>query len=98
MNHTNTSTIIKVEKEDVEKIIFPSQEVLTSVEEIKQRHIDLEHATRLGNIEHGKIKIQFKDNEGLKQVETTIWATTDIRIVLKGGVMIPINRICKVII
>lgn len=98
MNQANTSAIIKVEKEDVGKIIFPSQEVLTSLEEIKQRHIDLEHATRLGNIEHGKIKIQFKDNEGLKQVETTIWATTDVRIVLKGGVMIPINRICKVII
>jgi hypothetical protein len=29
-------------------------------------------------------------------VETTIWATTDKRIVLKGGVVIPINRIHQV--
>lgn len=98
MSQTNTSAITNVEKEDIGKLIFPNKEVLTSLDEIKQRHIDLEHATRLGNIEHGKIKIQFKDEDGLKQVETTIWATTDMRIVLKGGVMIPINRIYKVII
>ena len=38
----------------------------------------------------------FEDSEGLKQVETTIWATTDKRIILKGGVVIPIIRIHEV--
>lgn len=98
MSATNTTSIPKVEKESIDKLTFPNEEVLTSADEIKQRHADLEHAMRLGNIEHGKIKVHFKDSEGLKQVETTIWATTDKRIVLKGGIMIPINRICKVII
>jgi hypothetical protein len=58
--------------------------------------LDLERATALGNVEHNKIKITFEDSEGLKQVETTIWATTDKRIILKGGVVIPIIRIHEV--
>ena len=58
--------------------------------------LDLERATTLGNVEQTKIKIIFEDTESIKQVETTIWATTDKRIILKGGVVIPISRIHEV--
>lgn len=57
---------------------------------------DLELATTLGNVDHGKITVVFEDDEGLKMVTTTIWATTDTRIILKGGVVIPIARIHEV--
>jgi uncharacterized protein (UPF0248 family) len=36
------------------------------------------------------------DAEGLKQVETTIWATGEKNIVLKHGMTIPIHRIVDV--
>ena len=87
---------LHVSKESIASLHFPSNEVLDSELAIKNRHKDLERATTLGNIEHSKIKIVFEDSEGLKQVETTIWATTDRFIVLKGGRYIPINSIIEV--
>lgn len=87
---------IIVSKESISNLIFPNTEVLKLKEDITSRMLDLERATTLGNVEHSKIKIIFEDSEGLKQVETTIWATTDKRIILKGGVVIPIIRIHEV--
>ena len=87
---------IIVSKESISNLIFPNTEVLKLKEDITNRMLDLERATTLGNVEHNKIKVIFDDNEGLKQVETTIWATTDKRIILKGGVVIPIIRIHEV--
>jgi hypothetical protein len=92
----NVQHPIIVSKENVSNLIFPNTEVLKSKEDIISRMLDLERATTLGNVEHTKIKIIFEDSEGLKQVETTIWATTDKRIILKGGVVIPIIRIIEV--
>jgi len=86
-------TPIIVSKESIAESVFPSTDVLTESEAINNRRADLERATTLGNVEHNKIKVIFEDDNGLKQVETTIWATTDKRIILKGGVVIPINRI-----
>ncbi len=85
-----------VEKENIPVLRFPSEEVLVSDEAIKGRRTELEKALKLGNIEHGKIKIVFEDTEGVKQVETTIWGVTDKRIILKQGIVIPINRIHEV--
>jgi hypothetical protein len=87
---------IIVSKESISNLIFPNTEVLKLKEDITNRMLDLERATTLGNVEHNKIKVIFEDSEGLKQVETTIWATTDKRIILKGGVVIPIIRIHEV--
>ena len=87
---------IMVSKESIANLSFPGTEVLKSREEIKNRMLDLERATTLGNVEQTKIKIIFEDTESIKQVETTICATTDKRIILKGGVVIPISRIHEV--
>lgn len=89
-------TPIIVSKESIADMTFPSEDVLNQTELIEARMKDLERATTLGNVEQNKNKIIFEDKEGVKQVETTIWATTDKRIVLKGGVVIPINRIHQV--
>ena len=91
-----TATI--VEKENIGGLKFAQREVLSSAEEMKQRNADLLQATRLGNAYHGKIKIIFEAEDGVKQVETTIWATTDKVVTLKGGVHIPIHCIHRVMI
>lgn len=85
-----------IEKEEVANLKFPNEEVLKSDEAIKTRRAELDKALKLGNIEHGKIKVIFEDTTGLKQVETTIWGVTDKRIILKQGLLIPINRIHEV--
>jgi uncharacterized protein (UPF0248 family) len=87
---------IIIDKEEVLNLRFPENEVLLDKDMVEQRRIELDRATTLGNIEHSKFKIVFEDNEGRKQVETTIWATTDKRVILKKGAVIPINRIIEI--
>jgi uncharacterized protein (UPF0248 family) len=96
MEKTTTISPKLVQKEEIAYFLFPKDEVLKKSEEIKTRRADLERATTLGNVERGKIKIIFEDNQGLKKVETTIWATTEKNIILKGGVFIPIHRIHQI--
>jgi len=85
-----------IEKDNVALLNFPVDEVLTSNDEIKQRKADAERGMVLGNTYKGKVKIVFKDGEAVKQVETTIWAVTDKRVILKTGMGIPLNRIIKI--
>lgn len=87
-----------VEKEEIDTLKFPHQEVLQSTEDIKKRELEIKRALTLGNIEHNKIRIIFEDAEGVKQVETTVWGVTDKRIILKQGIVLPIHRVHKLII
>jgi hypothetical protein len=86
----------KIEKERIANLKFPPSEVLTDPQEIKERKLDLERALSLGNLEHSKIKIYFEDESSRKVVETTVWAVTDKRVILKQSVVIPIARIHSV--
>jgi hypothetical protein len=88
-----TTTFETIEKENIQALKFPHDEVLQDKEAIQQRKNDLNRAQALGNLEHSKIKIFFEDNQSKKVVETTVWAVTDSSVVLKKGVEIPINRI-----
>lgn len=84
---------VTVQKEQIPQFHFPNQEVLRDKPEIFDRLKSLQLATTLGNIDHQKISILFQDEAGFKMVSTTIWSTCDTHITLKGGAMIPINRI-----
>lgn len=86
-----------IDKEEVGSLSFPNQEVLGDAHEILQRKTDLERALTLGNLEHLKMKIYFEDDVSGRVVETTVWGVTSDRIILKQGVVIPINRIHKII-
>ena len=96
MNTTNAISPTLIEKENISGLKFPDNEVLTSKDAIKIRMANLERALKLGNLEHNKIKIVFEDTDSLKQVETTVWGITDKRVILKQGVVIPIQRIHEV--
>ncbi len=84
---------IRIEKELVPSLTFPTEAL--PIED--QRKIDLafmlELAVKLGNSYKEKIKIVFKDSEGRKMVETTVWQATEKHIVLKGAIVIPFNRV-----
>lgn len=86
-----------IDKEAVASLSFPKQEVLNDAQEVLQRKTDLERALTLGNLEHVKMKIYFEDDICGRVVETTVWGVTSDRIILKQGVVIPINRIHKII-
>jgi uncharacterized protein (UPF0248 family) len=87
---------INVSKESIAHSQFPAEEVLTDPNERAALKADLEKAEKLVNLERTKIKIIFEDSEAVKSVETTVWATTDKRIILKSGLVIPIHRIHQV--
>jgi hypothetical protein len=89
----NTATFEKIEKENISSLKFPNTEVLADKEKINDRAADLNRALSLGNLEQTKIKIYFEDDSSLKMVETTVWGVTDKRVILKQGVVIPINRV-----
>jgi len=82
-----------IEKEAVSSLNFKGSLPVKQHPELRQQ---LEQATRLGNGYHTKVSIYFHDDEGLKRVETTIWATGTNYICLKGGIWIPISRIQEV--
>ncbi|MES2515063.1 MAG: hypothetical protein V4580_13010 [Bacteroidota bacterium] len=91
-----TATFEIIEKEKIETLKFPTEEVLFDKELIKERESELNRALALGNLEHAKIKIYFEDDQSRKLVETTVWGVTDKRVILKQGVVIPINRVHKI--
>jgi hypothetical protein len=83
----------KIEKEEISNLRFPQTEVLIEPSSIIDRRSSLDKALSLGNLEHNKIKIFFEDDTSDKVVETTVWGVTDKRVILKQGIVIPINRI-----
>ncbi|MGZ4033744.1 MAG: hypothetical protein ACXVPU_05145 [Bacteroidia bacterium] len=96
MSNAIQSQPVSIDKENISGLKFPDADVLKTNDAIKMRVSHLERALKLGNLEHNKIKIVFEDNEGLKQVDTTVWGVTDKRVILKQGVVIPIHRIHEV--
>lgn len=91
-----TTTFETIAKEKIETLKFPNDEVLKDKDLIKERESELNRALALGNLEHTKIKIYFEDDQSRKLVETTVWGVTDKRVILKQGVVIPINRVHKI--
>jgi len=89
---------VKLQPELIEKEIIPNLKFKSKSEEdinpeLKRKLVE---ATRLGNSYKGKMRIEFEDDEGPKAVETTIWATGQKYICLKGGIWLPISRIRNV--
>ena len=93
---TNHGIASPIEKDRVGSLHFPAQDVLSAPLEIHQRRTDAITGMLLGNNYKCKVLILFKDEEGTKQVETTIWAVTDSRVILKMGMGIPLHRIIKI--
>lgn len=96
MNATSNRPLL-IDKDQVKDLRFPSAEILESAEEIVKRKSELSRALTLGNVHHNKVRIIFHDDIELKMVETTIWAVTELRIILKSGMVIPIHRIIEII-
>jgi len=91
--------IITIEKELLDTLHFPQQEVLKDVEQIKLRKYDAQRAMMLGNsLDNNKVKIVFEDGQGKKMVETTVWGITDKYMLLKSGMSLPLHRIHEIVI
>jgi uncharacterized protein (UPF0248 family) len=95
MSETSVTAVL-IDKEVVGDLKFPEPDVLFNHAAIHKRKTEIERAVYLGNTEHTKVRILFHDHAGFKQIETTVWGSTDKRIILKSGMVIPIHRIQEV--
>lgn len=82
-----------IEKEIISTLSFKNTEIESQSPDLIKK---LKNATSLGNLHRNKCRIIFKDSEGLKAVETTIWSTGKHYICLKGGMWLPIRNILDV--
>lgn len=89
-------SIHHIEKEQVRDLHFSKEKVTLNPKELKRIDNLMYMGMVLGNSYRHKVKIIFNSEEGKQQVETTIWATTDDRIVLKGGTIIPKSAIINI--
>ena len=53
-------------------------------------------ALLIGNSYHTKVSIVYQDDYSIKKVITTVWASGNKYICLKGGLWIPLDRIMEV--
>lgn len=90
------SAVKMIEKEEIPTQKFVSFEVLNKKEDIQNRRETIEKAMLLGNASKGKSKIFFMTENGLLEVETTVWSASDDVVTLKGGVMIPVHCIERI--
>lgn len=82
-----------IEKEAIQSLSFTTKTPVKQHPELREQ---IKNATRLGNAYHSKVSILFEDDEGVKRVDTTIWADGARFICLKGGIWLPIDRIIEV--
>ena len=75
-----------IEKEIINTLSFNAKNDINQHPDIINQ---ISKATKLGNNHRRKVSIFFKDDVGIKRVDTTIWAFGAKCICLKGGLWIP---------
>jgi hypothetical protein len=95
---TVLDSIKTIEKDLLEAIQFPQQEVLATNEQIEKRKYEAKRAMKLGSSFDDKVKIVFEDVDGRKMLEGIVWGVTDKYLMLKRGMALPLHRIHEIII
>lgn len=97
MAQTNLNDVVLIDRTDIASIEFPEDDVLDDLEQVKRRSRKIHRATSLGNLEHKKVNILFRDVDSLKRVHTTIWVQMGEKIILKERIILPVNRIVDIV-
>lgn len=87
-----------ISKENIPYLNFTNSDVLNTDFEREIRDSNLFKAMIVGNTYKQKVKIFFEASDGVKMVETTVWASTEKEILLKGGINLPIRSIKEITI
>ena len=84
-----------VEKETIPSLSFNDK---SRVEQHPNLRKQIDKATILGNTHRRKVSILFQDDDGMKRVDTTIWASGTKFVCLKGGIWITISRLKEILL
>lgn len=85
-----------IEKEKLKECAFQKPTQRFTDFEIRERNRSLYLAMLMGNNFQSYARIVFNTIDGYKEVSSTIWATTERYILLKGGSVIPLEAISSV--
>jgi len=86
-----------IAKEELENTRFPKKDVLHDDVQKVLRKLSLQKAEILGNGHKSKVRIEFTSlSHKVNVVNTTVWATTEEYVVLKGGMYLPVSAILNV--
>ena len=88
--------IQKIEKEQLKECAFKKPAYESSEHDLSERNKNLYLAMLMGNNYESKVKIVFNTLDGYREILTTVWATTEKFILLKGGSHIPLEAIALV--
>ena len=91
MKYTET-----IEKEELKKCAFTTPNKRFTDFELRERNQRLYLAMLMGNNFSSPARIVFNTVDGYKEVCSTIWATTERYILLKGGNVIPLEAIASI--
>lgn len=94
----NISDATVIAKEEIPALTFDKNDLPIRPDELMEIESNLMKAMVLGNSYKQKVKVFFKDVVSLKYVETTVWFVGDKHVTLKEGILLPKNKIYKVII
>lgn len=81
-----TMKALQIEKEQITQLVYPTDVEDKPADKKSELIEKCKKAMALGNLHKVKCSIFFKDINGLKKVDTTIWGLFDDYIALKGGV------------
>ncbi|MCT4560279.1 MAG: hypothetical protein N4A41_02790 [Crocinitomicaceae bacterium] len=84
---------VLVEKEEIANMTFNKPADIYPQADLTRKISD---AMLLGNSYHTKVSIVFFDDEGLKRVNTTIWASGNKYLCLKGGLWLPVDHVVDI--
>jgi hypothetical protein len=85
----------KIEREQLKECAF-KKPANSDDQELRERNKHLYLAMLMGNNFESKVRIVFNTIEGYREIFTTVWATTEKFILLKGGNYIPLEAIASV--
>lgn len=88
-NEIETKDLKTINHEDGKSVPLPAS--------IYHLHQQVNRAVLLGNGAKSKVKILFQTKEGIRVVNTTVWAATEDYILLKGGKAIPMDAILDIV-
>ncbi|HLP19335.1 MAG TPA: hypothetical protein VK174_03505 [Chitinophagales bacterium] len=91
-----TNRIRKIEKDQLKECAFQKPNDTHTDFEMRERNRRLYLAMLMGNNYESRVKIVFNTLEGYREIFTTVWATTEKYILLKGGSYIPLEAISYV--
>ena len=93
----NEITMLTPDHSHVSNIRFKREDVLSSIQEKKERLKRLISAMKLGNNHKQKVRIQFVNvNDQLMEIKAKVWSVTEKYVILRNSIMIPISSISEV--